>query len=254
MDFSNRRIEFMRRVIAVVAMIVTTYYLYWRYTETFNSKALVFSWSLFVAECFGFLSTILFYFTVWKPRQRNALPPLAGRTVDVFIPTKDEPLAVLRTTLLACNDLKYPHSTLVLDDGNRPEVKALCEELNCVYLTRKTNEHAKAGNLNFGLQNSKAEFIAVLDADHLPLTRVIDRLIGEVADEKVGFAQFPQDFYRIDSIQQRTDRKQKKMWAEQHLFFSLIQPGRDAWNAAYFVGSCALIRRKALDEIGGFAT
>jgi cellulose synthase (UDP-forming) len=254
MDFSDRRTENVRRIIAVVAMLVTLYYLYWRYTETFNPAAVFFSWSLYIAECFGAVSAFLFYFTVWKPRQRTSLLPLAGRTVDVFIPTKNESVAVLRKTLLACGDLRYLHRTLVLDDGNRPEVKALSEELGCVYLARGSSEHAKAGNLNYGLQHSQAEFIAIFDADHVPLPRFIDKLIGYFVDEKVGFVQVPQEFYNIDSIQHRTNRKERKMWGEQYLFFSVIQPGRDAWNAAYFVGSCAMIRRKALDDIGGFAT
>jgi len=254
MDFSNRRIENTRRVIAVAAVLVTLYYLYWRFTETFNPNALFFSWALFIAEAFGALSAFLFYITVWKPRQRTAPPPLAGRTVDVFVSTKNETVEVLRHTLIACSDLMYPHRTVVLDDGDRPAVKALCDELGCVYLSRKTDENAKAGNLNFGLKHSTAEFIAAFDADHVPLPRFIDRLIGYFADDKVAFVQVPQEFFNIDSIQHRIDRKEKNLWAEQYLFFSVIQPGRDNWNAAYFTGSCALIRRKALDDIGGFPT
>lgn len=254
MDFSNKRIETMRRFIAILAIIVTIYYLYWRVTETLNPNALFFSWLLYGAEFFGAVSTFLFYFTVWKPKTRVAPPPIKERSVDVFIPTMNEPVAILRKTLLACNELRYPHRTLVLDDGSRPEIKAMCEELNCVYLARKTHDHAKAGNLNFGLQHSKAEFIAVFDADHVPLSNFIDKLIGYFKDSKVGFVQAPQEFYNIDSIQHRTERKERKMWGEQYLFFSLIQPGKDYWNAAFFVGSCAIIRRKALDEIGGFAT
>jgi cellulose synthase (UDP-forming) len=254
MDFMNRTVENLRRFIALLAMVITTYYLYWRYTETFNPNALTFSWALFGAELFGAITTFLFYFTVWKPKTRTAPLSIPDRSVDVFITTKNESVTVLRKTLLACNDLRYSHRTLVLDDGNRPEVKALCEELNCVYLARKTYENAKAGNLNFGLQHSRAEFIAIFDADHIPLPHFIDKLIGYFKDDKVGFVQVPQEFYNIDSIQHRTDRKQKKIWGEQYLFFSLIQPGRDSWNAAYFVGSCAILRRKALDDIGGFAT
>jgi len=254
MDFTSRRIENVRRVIAVAAVLVTLYYLYWRYTETFNQNALFFSWSLFIAEAFGAFSAILFYITVWKPRHRTPPPVLPGRTVDVFVPTKNESIEVLRHTLLACGDLMYPHRTVLLDDGNRPAAKALCEELGCVYLARKEHENAKAGNLNFGLENSTAEFIVTFDADHVPLPQFINRLIGYFSDEKVGFVQVPQEFYNIDSVQHRTDRKKKTVWAEQYLFFSVIQPGRDAWNAAYFTGSCAIIRRKALDEIGGFAT
>ena len=254
MNFSNQKIENARRVIGLLAVVVTSYYLYWRYTETFNPNALAFSWALFGAELFGAITSLLFYFTVWKPTTRTAPSPIQGRSVDVLIPTKNESVAVLRKTLLACNDLKYPHRTLVLDDGNRAEVKALCEELGCVYLARGSYEHAKAGNLNFGLRHSDAEFIAIFDADHIPLPHFIDRLIGYFEDSKVGFVQVPQEFYNIDSIQHRTDRRQKTIWGEQYLFFSLIQPGRDYWNAAYFVGSCAILRRKTLDDIGGFAT
>jgi cellulose synthase (UDP-forming) len=253
-DFKNLKGEGLRRGVAVVSMIVTLYYLYWRVTETFNQSALFFSWALFIAECFGTLTTFLFFFAVWRPITRTAPEPLAGRTVDVLIPTKNEPVAILRKTLLACNDLKYPHRTLLLDDGTRPEVKALCEELGCVYLAREKHEHAKAGNVNFGLEHSTAEFVAIFDADHAPLPHFIDRLIGYFRDEKVAFAQAPQEFYNIDSFQHRADHEKKYVWTEQGLFYNLIQPGRDRWNAAYFVGSCTLMRRAALDDVGGFAT
>lgn len=253
-DFAALKGERLRRVIAIVAMIVTLHYLYWRVTETFNHSALFFSWALWIAECFGTLTTFLFYFAVWRPISREAPPPLPGRTVDVLVPTKNETIAVLRKTLLACNDLAYPHRTLVLDDGNRPGVKALCDELKCVYLARERHEHAKAGNLNFGLEHSTAEFIAVFDADHAPLPHFIDRLIGYFKDDKLGFAQAPQEFYNIDSFQHRADHEKKYIWTEQGLFYNLIQPGRDRWNAAYFVGSCALMRRAVLDDVGGFAT
>lgn len=254
MDSKNHKTENITRSIAVISVIVTLYYLYWRIVYTFNPQAPVFSWVLYGAEVFGAITTFLFYFMVWRPLKRTAPPPLPGRSVDVFIPTKGESVSMLRKTLLACNDMKYPHRTVVLDDGNNPEVKKLCDELKCVYLARKTHEDAKAGNINFGLQNSNAEFVAVFDADHVPLPHFIDRLIGYFKDEKVAYVQAPQEFYNIDSFQHRVERKKKVIRGEQYLFFSLIQPGRDYWNAAYFVGSCAILRRKALDDIGGIAT
>ena len=214
--------ELIRRITAVIAVLVTIYYLYWRITETFNPNALFFSWALYGAEVFGAITTVLFYFVVWKPLIRTAPLPPPNRSVDIFVPTKNEPVHMLRKTLLACNDLQYPHRTLVLDDGNRPEVKALCEELNCIYLARETHEHAKAGNLNFGLKHSNAEFIAVFDADHVPLPHFLDRLIGYFKDDKIAFVQIPQEFYNIDSFQHRIDRKKKTIWGEQYLFFSVI--------------------------------
>ncbi|HSG29071.1 MAG TPA: glycosyltransferase, partial [Candidatus Krumholzibacterium sp.] len=252
-NFDDQRAERLRRLIAIVAAVVTVYYLYWRVTETLNLNAPVLAWSLWGAEVFGAITTFLFYFTVWRPIKREPLKPLEGRTVDVLIPTLNESVTVLRTTLLACNDITYPHRTLVLDDGGREEIRKLAEELGCVYLARDEHKHAKAGNLNYGLEHSEAEFIAVFDADHVPLPHFIERLIGYFEDDKVAFAQAPQEFYNVDSFQHRTDYKKKYIWTEQNLFYSLIQPGRDRWNAAYFVGSSCLMRRKALDEIKGFA-
>ncbi len=252
MKFEDSNAERFRRIIAVIAMIVTVYYLYWRVTETLNPNALVLAWALYGAEIFAALVTFLFYFTVWKPVSRSSKEPLAGKTVDVFIPTLNEEMSVLRKTLLACNDIKYPHRTVVLDDGGRAELKTLCAELDITYLARPEHEDAKAGNLNYGLKHSQAEFIAVFDADHVPLPHFIDALIGYFEDERLAFAQAPQEFYNIDSFQHRVDAGKKYIWAEQNLFYSIIQPGRDRWNAAYFVGSCALMRRKALDDIGGF--
>jgi cellulose synthase (UDP-forming) len=247
-------VEDVRRALAVASVLVSLHYLWWRHAETFNPAAPVFSWLLWAAELFGFVTTALFFFTAWRPTDRVAPPPLPGRTVDVLVPTKDEPAAVLRTTLLACNDLHYPHRTLVLDDGARPEIEALCAELGCVYLARRSSEGAKAGNLNFGLAHSEAELVALFDADHVPVPHFLDRLVGYFADARVAFVQVPQEFYNTDSIQHRWDRRRKRIWAEQYLFFSVIQPGKDRWNAAFFVGSCAILRRAALDDLGGFPT
>ncbi|MCK4350890.1 MAG: glycosyltransferase, partial [Candidatus Krumholzibacteria bacterium] len=254
MSSTERKTELLRRILACVAIAVTTYYLFWRVTENFNPNALLFSWALWIAELFGFITTALFYFTVWRPLKRTAPPPLEGRTVDVFIPTKSEPVDVLRKTLLACNEMTYPHRTVVLDDGGRDEIEELCKELKCIYIARPTHGNAKAGNINFGLRRSEAEFIAIFDADHVPLPHFIDRLIGYFKNDRVGFVQSPQAFYNIDSFMHRVDHRKRYVWGEQGLFYDLIQPGRDRWNAAYFVGSCALLRRKALDDIDGLAT
>ena len=37
-------------------------------------------------------------------------------------------------------------------------------------------------------------------------------------------------------------------------FYGLVQEGNDFWNAAFFCGSCAVLRRDALEDVGGFAT
>ena len=246
--------ERLARITMLLAAFGGLVYLTWRALYTFNPQALWFSLPLWAAEVSGWVEMALFFFMAWRLTDRKDPPPAPpGLTVDVFVPTYDEPLWLLRRTLLGVKSIRYPHETYVLDDGNRPEVADLARELGCRYLARPTHEHAKAGNLNYGLRHSRGEFIAVLDADHVPVPEFLDRLLGYFADERVAFVQTPQEFYNIDSYQHWVDPQTGLTWHEQALFFRVIQPGKDRMNAAFYCGSPAVLRRRALEEVGGFA-
>lgn len=229
------------------------YYLYWR-LGTFNAGAPVFSWLLWVAELFGVFTAVLHVFMVRRLTHRVPPAPPQGGTVDVFVTTYNESVAMLARTLSAAMRMAYPHQTWLLDDGHRPEMAALAQRLGCRYLARSDNRDAKAGNLNHALAQSSADFVAVFDADHVPRSDFLVRTLGFFRDERVAFVQTPQDFYNLDSYQHRRHRRLSFIWTEQSLFFRVIQRGKDFWNAAFFCGSCAVLRRSALTRIGGFAT
>ncbi|MDR5708928.1 MAG: glycosyltransferase [Armatimonadota bacterium] len=246
--------ERLARLAMLTAALGGLVYLTWRLLYTFNPQALWFSVPLWAAELAGWVEMALFFFMVWRLTDRKDPPPAPpGLSVDVFVPTYDEPLWLLRRTLLGAKNIRYPHETYVLDDGNRPEVAALAREVGCHYLARPVREHAKAGNLNYGLQHSRGAFIAVLDADHVPVPEFLDRVLGYFTDERVALVQVPQEFYNIDSYQHWVDPQTGLTWHEQALFFRVIQPGKDRMNAAFYCGSPAVLRRKALQEVGGFA-
>jgi cellulose synthase (UDP-forming) len=192
-------------------------------------------------------------FTVWHLKRRTPRAAPEGLEVDVFVTCYDEPLEILRRTAIGARDIRYPHRTYMLDDGKRDEVEEMCRELEIGYIRREGNEHAKAGNLNNALKVTDGEFILQLDADHVPLPHILDRLLGFLDDPKVAFVQSPQDFYNTDSFTHDVNENGKRMWEEQRIFFSLIQPGKDFWNAAFFCGSCGVVRRSALEELGGFS-
>jgi cellulose synthase (UDP-forming) len=236
--------------VVLAFILYAPYYLIWR-LGTFNPGAPLFSWLIWGAEVYGYLTALLYVFMVSRLTSPQPVPPPPGLSVDVFIPTYNESVNLLRHTLLAATRMEYPHQTWLLDDGNRPEMAVLAKELGCRYLARTENTDAKAGNLNNALSRSKADFVAVFDADHVPHRNFLNRTLGFFRDEKVAFVQTPQDFYNLDSFQHR--RHQRRIWTEQSLFFRVIQRGKDRWNAAYFCGSCAVLRRRALDSIGGFA-
>ncbi len=242
-----------QRLLVWAFILVGIWYLSWR-PSSFNPDAPVFSYLIYGAEVFGFACALLYVFMCWRLTQRRPLPVPEGLRVAAFIPTINEPVEMVRRTVLAAMRMKYPHQTWLLDDGNRPEMRALAAELGCRYLARTENSHAKAGNLNHALVQCDAELIAVFDADHAPAPAFLDETLGFFNDERVAFVQTPQDFYNLDSFQHRARRGGSLVWNEQALFFRVIQPGKDRLNSAFFCGSCAVIRRSALDEIGGFAT
>lgn len=241
------------RLIVFAYLIVACVYLGWR-TTTFNPAAPVFSGLLYGAELFGFATTLLHLFMTWRLTARLPVPAPADLSVDVLIPTYDESVDIVRRTLLAARNLQYPCTIWLLDDGNRAEMAKLATELDVRYVTRKDNKHAKAGNLNNALLHCHGEFVAVFDADHAPRRDFLDRTLGYFRAPEVAFVQTPQDFFNIDSYQHRHAGNSRRVWTEQSLFFRVIQRGKDRWNAAFFCGSCAVLRRSALDQIGGFAT
>jgi len=238
----------------VLAIVASLRYFAWRVTDTMNPAVVWFFYVFLAAELVGFGEVLLFYLTTWRRRNHESPPAIPGRTVDVFIPTYNEPVALLRDTAVCAVSMRYPHTTWLLDDGNRPEVRELAVELGCRYLARTDRSHAKAGNLNHALKHSQGDFLVTLDADHVPQPDLIDRLLGFFENPKVAIVQVNQDFYNLDSFQHATDWEDRAAWQQQELFFNVIQPGKDALGAAMYCGSPAMLRRSALDEIGGFAT
>ncbi|HSF48336.1 MAG TPA: glycosyltransferase family 2 protein [Burkholderiales bacterium] len=234
-------------------LAVALWYLTWRLT-TFNPDALVFSLTLYAAELYGFAATLLHIFMTWRLTEWNPPAPRSGLSVDVFIPTLNEPIEIVRRTALAATHMNYPHRTWLLDDGNRPAMRKLARELGCRYLARADNKDAKAGNLNNALARGKADFVAVFDADDAPSKNFLERTLGFFSNPRVALVQTPQDFYNLDSFQHRYESGDRFVWTEQSLFFRVILRGKDYWNAAFFCGSCGVIRRSALDSVGGFAT
>lgn len=242
-----------RSGLVLAFFVLGLWYLTWRAT-TLSTTAPLFSWAIYLAEVYGFFSAALHIFMTCRLTERHSVPPPPGLTVDVFIPTYNEPVDLVRKTILAAQHMDYSHQTWLLDDGNRQEMAHLAKRLNVRYLARQENIHAKAGNLNNALRHATGDFIAIFDADHAPQKHFLTKTLGFFRNPRVAFVQTPQDFFNLDSYQHRWQKKNKKVWTEQSLFFKIIQRGKDYWNASFFCGSCAVVRRSALETVGGFAT
>ena len=183
--------------------------------------------------------------------RRSAPPEGPRRSIDVLVCSYNESLDLVRQTLRCALAIRGPHRTWLLDDGDRPAARALAAELGCDYLSRQRNTDFKAGNLNHALAHTDAELVLVLDADHLVRPEIVERLAGYFADPAVALVQTPQVFYNVDSFQHHFRAGERRLWHEGAVFHHAMQPGADRWNAAFFVGTGAILRRSALERIGG---
>jgi cellulose synthase (UDP-forming) len=216
---------------------------------------------LLSAEAYTILIMVLGFMQTSAPLRRKPIPLPADENewphVDVLIPTYNEPLSLVRYTALAAINMDYPPEKLhvsILDDGTREDFRLFCEEANVGYVVRAKHDHAKAGNINHALEEMDSPLVTIFDCDHVPTRSFLQVTVGWfLADERLAMLQTPHFFYSPDPFE-RNLLQYKTIPNEGELFYGVIQDGNDLWNATFFCGSCAVIRRTALDEVGGIAT
>ena len=202
---------------------------------------------LILAEAYNLVQVLGYWCTVWHeraPERRHGRVPGA---VDVFIATYNEPMDLVAETVRAAVAMPYPHRTYVLDDGKRPEIGTMARRLGAEWITRPTNRGAKAGNINHALSVTDAPFFAVFDADHVPYPEFLDRLLPYMADPQMAFVQAPQYY----ANRHKTYVAGGAM-DQQELFFGPICNGKDGLDAVFCCGTNMVMRREALESVGGF--
>ncbi len=249
-----------RKLMLTLSLFLYARYMVWRlfYTiPTDDLASMALGSVVYLAELYGLCQFCFFTYQSWSPTERTPAPITTYPTVDIMVTVVDEPLSILRQTLIGCLAQEYPrdrYTVYVLDDGHRDEARKLAASLGCEYIRRPDRpRHAKAGNLNHALQLSHGELVVIFDVDHIPARTFLKDTVGFFDDPKVAIVQTPHHFYNPD-IFQRNLRVGEEVKNEQALFFRSLQAGRDTHNSAFFAGSGGLLRRKPLMEIGGFQT
>ncbi|WP_035990819.1 glycosyltransferase [Leptolyngbya sp. KIOST-1] len=255
-----------RCIVVGILLTLVLRYLVWRCLSTLNLASPLegtLSLGLLGMELFGLITSIIqLVLLLWVRDRRPQADQLqqaviGGRYqpwVDVFVPTYDEPAFILRRTVIGCQAMTYPRKTIyLLDDTRRPEIKALAEELGCHYITRPSNDHAKAGNLNHAMGQTQGELIASFDADFVPTQNFLCRTVGFFQRTSVGLVQTPQSFYNADPIA-RNLGLEGVLTPEEEVFYRQIQPMRDGVGSVVCSGTSFVVRRSALESSGGFVT
>jgi cellulose synthase (UDP-forming) len=255
-----------RAVVVSILLFLAVRYLLWRSLSTLNlSTPLngVFSLGLFIMEIALLSGSIIQLVLLLRTNDRRpeadrlAIDVMNGTfmpTVNVLIPTYNEPIFILRRTVIGCQAMEYGAKRIyLLDDTRRPEVQALAAELGCEYMTRPDNRHAKAGNLNHAIERIDGELLVIFDADFIPTQNFLTRTVGFFQDPQVALLQTPQTFYNPDPIA-RNLGLENVLTPDEEVFYRQIQPLRDGVGGVICAGTSFVVRRSALTETGCFFT
>jgi cellulose synthase (UDP-forming) len=263
--------EYLHLLLITLSLLVTLRYLYYRSSYTLNLDGWLnslFSILLYVAELYAIATLALAYFQTLKIKSRQSVdlkdfPQDQWFSVDIYIPTYNEDVEIVRKTVLGALATDYPadkKQIYVLDDGRaekyrdrREQLRLMCTELGCTMLTRDDNNHAKAGNINTALTKTNGDLVLILDCDHIPTRCFLQETVGFFYNEKVSLVQTPHWFYNPDPFE-RNLLTGGEIPVGNELFYKVLQKGNDFWNAAFFCGSAAVVRRNHLLELGGIAT
>lgn len=285
----SRPRELLYQGLATISLVLGAWYLHWRWTDSLNYDALWFAIPLVLAETFAFIGLILFTANLWKTRDTPITPPPASIrdcvegpdapdrpvAVDVFFTTYNEEVDLVRLGVRDALALRYPHAIdlriYILDDGRRPEMRAMAEAESVGYITRSTNTGFKAGNLRNALEATSGDFVIICDADTRPLPTMLERTLGYFRDPDVAWVQTPQWFYDLPEGTPLPDalrgwlgragwligRGIEKIAGPIHvgsdpfvndpeLFYQIIQRRRNWANASFCCGAGSIHRREAV--------
>ena len=284
----NTLVHSIGQVFLIIAMVTGAWYLHWRWTESLNFDALWFAIPLVVAETGAYIGLLLYAFNVWhvKDTPKESAPHCISEcqsddtsvvkraiSVDMFFPTYDEDVSLVRLSLEDAMKVQYPHKLdlriHVLDDGNRPAMKQLADELGCNYITRDNNIGFKAGNLRNAMEQTVGDFIVICDADTRPFPTILENTLGYFKDPDVAWVQTPQWFFDLPESQSVTSVLSRfgrigrgagsvfarcfgdvKFGADPYvndpkLFYDVIQRRRNWANASFCCGAGSIHRREA---------
>ena len=257
-ELSWRPLQRSARLAVSVALAATVFYMLFLFNPHYRGQTWL--WLLVVAaEGLVVVQALLTWWTVlanpnlpdppevYAWRRRLASGELTP-SIDVFITVYGEPAEIVLGTVRAARDMQVAHNTWILDDGDSDEIRDLAVREGVGYRRRNIHDHAKAGNVNAAFWGTTGEFMVILDADHVPSPDFLLRALPYMHDPLVAFVQTPQAFPSARGLVAVGTAE------AQRIFYELVMPGKNHFNAVFCVGTNVIFRRSALAEIGGMYT
>ena len=176
--------------------------------------------------------------------------------VSLQVPAYNEPSDMVIATLTSLTQLDYPNYEIIAIDDNTSDeslwrpVEAWCAEHHVKFAHLDDWPGYKSGALNYALHemtDARAEIIGVIDSDYQLEPQFLRQCAPLFADQSVGFIQAPQDYRDWQQAPYY-----RWLYYSYKYFFAVSQPSRNERDGAIFAGTMGLIRRAALDSVGGW--
>src|ERR1700728_520892 len=188
----------------------------------------------------------------------TAMLPALGELpfVSLHVPAHNEPPDMVIDTLRSLVRLDYPRYEIILIDDNTDDeklwrpVEAWCARHGVKFAHLEDWPGYKSGALNYALReltDDAAEVIGVVDSDYQIEPGFLRGCAPAFAEPWVGFIQSPQDYRDWE-----TAPYYRRLYYSYKYFFSISQPSRNEHDGAIFAGTMGLIRRVALEQLGGW--
>src|SRR6266487_4487468 len=176
--------------------------------------------------------------------------------VSLHVPAHNEPPDMVIDTLRSLLRLDYPrYEVICIDDNTDDErlwrpVEQWCARHGVKFVHLADWPGYKSGALNYALRNMTdpgAGIIGVVDSDYQIEPGFLRRCVPPFADRWIGFVQAPQDYRGW-----REAPYYRRLYYSYKYFFAVSQPARNEHDGAIFAGTMGLIRRVALEQLGGW--
>ncbi len=195
-----------------------------------------------------------YFYDEYLARIKRHLKPLRTLpTVAIVMPTYNEDTGEVKSNLARLKQMDYPKNKMhffLLDDSTdrqaNAELESFCNDMQITYIHRDDRKGYKAGALNNFMRYSDDEFVAIFDADErLTNTAFLRDILPYFQNRNLSFVQTEKRYAKGTFFSDTVD-------IFDAFFFKFIEPARALNNTAVFAGSCGIIRKTALDRIGGF--
>ena len=250
-------------------VVYLVFALEWTFESHLGPASTVGGVLLWVLEVFAALLSCAYLWEIcdalgtedWRRRitRSHPLPAVAERDlpfVSLHVPAHNEPPDMVIETLRHLLRLDYPRYEVILIDDNTDDeklwrpVEAWCARHGVKFAHLEDWPGYKSGALNYALReltDEAAEVIGVVNSDYQIEPGFLRGCAPAFAEPWVGFIQAPQDYRDWE-----TAPYYRRLYYSYKYFFAISQPSRNEHDGAIFAGTMGLIRRVALEQLGGW--